>query len=214
MTSITQLDRTTIQWNARCWPQRRQIIFGTVITLASIASGGQALAQEADIPSFQSGRFQFTMLRPRQTLPSIRLFRLDGTTSDLSSLRGRPILLNFWATWCPACRTEMQILDRVQEKHRHTGLQVIVVSEDRGERTIVERFIRSLNIEHLTIFRDPNGYVAHNDVDNIRKAPFALYGMPITYAIAASGWVVGYMPGAADWTSSAAARLIEFLRRS
>jgi hypothetical protein len=38
--------------------------------------------------------------------------------------------------------------------------------------------------------------------------------MLITYAIAASGWIVGYMPGAADWTSTAAGSLIEFLRRS
>ena len=53
-----------------------------------------------------------------------------------------------------------------------------------------------------------------SDRDNERKAPFALYGMPITYAITASGRVVGYMPGAADWTSGSASELIEYLRHS
>ena len=182
--------------------------------LASIATRAHAFAQESNIPDFRSGRYQFTILRPRQLLPSIRLFQLDGKTTDLSSLRGRPILLNFWASWCEACRAELPILDRLQEEHRHTGLQVIAVSEDRADRAIVERFVGKLEIRNLPIYLDPNGYVAFSDVDNKRRAPFALYGMPITYAIAVSGWIVGYMPGAADWTSAAAADLIEFLRRS
>lgn len=93
-------------------------------------------------------------------------------------------------------------------------LQVIAVSEDNAERIVVERFVKSLKIQHMAIYRDPNGYVAFSDADNHRNAPFALYGMPITYAIAASGWIVGYMPGAADWASTAAGNLIEFLRRS
>lgn len=212
--SIIKLSRGPIQCRLDRRPSRRLVVFGMVTTLASIATGAHAFAQGSDIPDFQSGRFQFTILQPRQMLPSIRLFQLDGKTIELSSLRGRPILLNFWASWCEACRTELPILDRLHEQHRHAGLQVIAVSEDRGERTTVERFVKSLNIRHLAIYLDPNGYVAFSDAGNRRNAPFALYGMPITYAIAASGWIVGYMPGAADWTSAAAAGLIEFLHRS
>ena len=108
----------------------------------------------------------------------------------------------------------MPILDRLQKDNRRAELQVIAVSEDRGERAVVERFVNKLQIRNLPIYLDPNGYVAFNDIDNGKNAPFALYGMPITYAIAASGWVVGYMPGAADWASAAAGNLIEFLRRA
>ena len=141
------------------------------------------------------------------------LFPLNGKAIDLASLRGRPILLNFWATWCAACRTELPILDRLQEENRR-GLHVIAVSEDRGERATVSRFVQTLKIRSLSVYWDPNGYVAFSDRENRRHAPFALYGMPITYLIASSGWVVGYMPGAADWTSEAAYRLIDYLRRS
>jgi len=109
---------------------------------------------------------------------------------------------------------ELPVLDRLQQEHRHTGLQVLAVSEDRSERETVERFVRLLRIKNLPIYRDPHGYVAYDDTDNRQKAPFALYGMPITYAIAASGAIVGYMPGAADWASAAAGNLIEYLRRS
>lgn len=147
-------------------------------------------------------------------IPSTRLFKVDGKTIDLLSLRGRPVLVNFWASWCAACRLELPILDRLYEENRAADLQVVAISEDRAGWAVVDRFVKKLKIRHLPIYLDPNGYVAFSDAENRRNAPFALYGMPVTYAIAASGWVVGYMPGAADWTSAEAKRLIEFLRHS
>lgn len=208
--------KTSRPGRSRSFPdsQRRHLTFGLAASLASLAIGGKAAARGADIPSFRSGRFQFTILEPRTTLRSAVLFPLKGKAIDLLSLRGQPILLNFWATWCEGCRTEMPILDRLQEKYQRSGLHVIAVSEDHAEREVVERFATEFKIQHLKIYLDPNGYVAFHDPGNKRNAPFALYGMPITYAIAASGWVVGYMPGAADWTSQAAADLIEFLRHA
>lgn len=175
-------------------------------TRYALAAGG-----EDEVPHFESGNFQFTIIRPLQQAPDLKLFRLEGGTLDLTSLRGRPVLLNFWASWCEACRTELPILDRL---HRSLGrdLHVIAISEDRAGRDTVVRFVRALGISALPIFLDPNGFVAHSDRDNSRNAPFSLYGMPITYAIASSGAVVGYMPGAADWSSRQAADLIAYLR--
>ena len=69
-------------------------------------------------PVFTSGKHQFTLVSPQRMLPSIRLFSLAGGTLDLASLRGGPILLNFWASWCPACRIELPVLDRLSERAR------------------------------------------------------------------------------------------------
>ena len=193
---------------------RRTVLRAMIGTAVSMAARAVTAAEDISIPSFESGRYQFTILRPQIELPPVRLFGLDGKTIDLSSLRGKPILLNFWATWCAACRSELPILDRLLEENRRSGLQVIAVSEDRSDRETVARFVRINKIESLPIYRDPNGYVAFSDRDNEKKAPFALYGMPITYAITASGRVVGYMPGAADWTSGSAGELIDYLHRS
>jgi thiol-disulfide isomerase/thioredoxin len=192
--------------------ERRLIVRSLLGAFAALAFGSSARLEELDIPSFESGRYQFTVLRPQRDIPSIRLFRLDGTTTELSALRGRPILLNFWATWCAACRTELPHLDRLQKQN--AGLHVLAVSEDQADRATVVRFVETLGILKLAIYRDPNGYVAFSDRDNRRNAPFALYGMPITYLISGSGHVVGYMPGAADWSSEAARSLLEYLRRT
>lgn len=194
---------------------RREIVLACALAaVGSAAARAVAAAQFQDIPSFESGNFQFTIIRPPEELPSIRLFRLEGGTIDLSSLRGKPILLNFWASWCAACRTELPILERQYRSAWRGNLHVLAVSEDRGGRETVQRFVKTLELRTLPIYLDPSGYVAHSDAANQRNAPFTLYGMPITYLISGSGLVVGYMPGAADWSSAAANDLIEYLRNT
>jgi thiol-disulfide isomerase/thioredoxin len=193
---------------------RQQVVRGLAATLLSIATARRARARTINVPSFRSGRYQFTLLQPRQTIPSLILFPLHGMPLNLASMRGHPVLLNFWATWCAACRIEMPILDRLQQREALSGLKIIAVSEDRGSRRAVQRFADRLKLRHLRIYLDPHGYVAFHDAANRQHAPFGLYGMPITYAIAASGWIVGYMPGSADWTSPAARELIKYLQES
>jgi thiol-disulfide isomerase/thioredoxin len=161
-------------------------------------------------PRFDAAGYQFTILRPARIVPSIRLTRLDGSTRDLTTLRGKVVLLNFWATWCAACRTELPILDRLQATMADTGLQVIAVSVDRGGRKVVEPYVRALNVRHVQIYLDPDGLLAYSDKENRMQAPFALYGMPISYAIDSAGRIVGYMPGAADWTSKAGQDLLRY----
>ena len=106
----------------------------------------------------------------------------------------------------------MPLLDRLQQRYTSSRLEIVAVSEDRAGRPAVQRFVDRLKFRHLRIYLDPNCYNAYHDAINVHLAPFGLYGMPINYAIAASGWIDGYMPGSADWTSSAASALIDFLR--
>lgn len=179
---------------------------------ASFAKSVQATPQERDVPTFESGRYQFTILRPQTELPPIRLFRLEGGTIELTALRGKPILLNFWASWCAACKIELPILEKRYRNVWRDSLHVAAVSKDSGDRETVARFVRSLDLKTLPIFLDPNGYVAYSDSGNSKNAPFALYGMPITYLISSSGSIVGYMPGAADWSTPEADDLIRYLR--
>jgi hypothetical protein len=109
---------------------------------------------------------------------------------------------------------ELPALDRLYRDAWQGSVHVAAVSEDRGPREMVARYVKSLDLKALPIFIDPNGYVAYSDADNAKKAPFALYGMPITYAVSSSGAIVGYMPGDADWSSAAADDLVAYLSRT
>jgi thiol-disulfide isomerase/thioredoxin len=190
---------------------RRTVIRGLAAAASLTASRSFAASEPPNNPPrFETGGYQFTILRPAKIVPAIPLTRLDGTTRDLMTLRGRVVLLNFWATWCAACRTELPILDRVQATMAETGLQVVAVSVDRGGGRAVEPYVRALNIRHVQIYLDPDGLLAHSDKENRVQAPFALYGMPISYLIDSAGRIVGYMPGAADWTSKAGQDLLRY----
>lgn len=200
----------------------RRVMLSRRDCLSSVLAGSAAMIagptiadpREEAVPIFESGRYQFTLVRPRQELRSLRLFRLEGGTLDLETLRGKPILLNFWATWCAACRMELPSLDRQYRSAWRGKLHVAAISEDRGGRDAVTRFVKSLELSALPIFLDPNGYVAYSDSDNRTRAPFGLYGMPITYAISSSGLIIGYIPGDADWSSAAANDLISYLHNT
>ncbi len=56
---------------------------------------------------------------------------LDGRTVKLSDLKGRPVLINFWASWCPGCREEMPLLQAIHEERQGNGLEILAV--DIGE---------------------------------------------------------------------------------
>ena len=65
--------------------------------------------------------------------PSLIVTQLDGQTFDLSKLRGKVVLVNYWATWCAPCKKEMPILNSFYQRYRVDGLEVIGISADRPQ---------------------------------------------------------------------------------
>jgi thiol-disulfide isomerase/thioredoxin len=68
-----------------------------------------------------------------QSAPSLILTQLNGEPFDLSKLRDKVVLVNYWATWCAPCRKEMPILDSFYRKHHGQGLEMIGISADRPQ---------------------------------------------------------------------------------
>ncbi len=78
--------------------------------------------------------------------PAFSVRDLDGRTVKLQDLRGRPVVLDFWATWCAPCRVSMPELDALQERYADQGLAVIGLSLDDDDGPAVRRFVEKLGI--------------------------------------------------------------------
>ena len=83
-----------------------------------------------------------------QAAPAFRVTTLDGAPVTPDSLRGKVVLLNFWATWCPPCRVEMPGFQDVYDEHREDGFVVLGVSTDRAGRAPVLAFLREQGITY------------------------------------------------------------------
>jgi thiol-disulfide isomerase/thioredoxin len=188
---------------------RRAVLNGMLgATALSAASSMPATARVDGPPPFGTVRYQFTQLRPTPSVPPLQLTRLDGSVVNFASFRGKVVLVNFWATWCPACRTELPILDRLQEMAGRKDLQVVAISLDRGGRAAVAPFVRDLRLRHLDVYLDPESRIVSDD--DKPATPFRRYGMPISYVVDRAGETKGYLAGEADWTSDAARDLLGY----
>src|SRR5215210_2801024 len=80
--------------------------------------------------------------------PSLALKDLRGRTVRVGDYKGKVVLLNFWATWCPPCRAEMPDLVKWQRQYRSRGLQVIGITYSPTELRAVRQFIRSIGVNY------------------------------------------------------------------
>ena len=86
--------------------------------------------------------------------PALALRDLRGRTVRVSDYKGKIVLLNFWATWCPPCRAEMPDLVKWQRENRSNGLQVIGITYPPTNRVEVRSFTRSIKINYPIVLGD------------------------------------------------------------
>lgn len=108
--------------------------------------------------------------------PDLQLPTLSGETVALSDLRGQVVILNFWATWCPACRTEMPALDQVYRAYQGQGLEVIAVNVQEDPAG-TGAFVQELGLA-LPVLVDRDGTVS---------ARYRVTSLPTTYIIDRAG---------------------------
>jgi peroxiredoxin len=92
-------------------------------------------------------------------LPEIGLQDLAGRRIDIASLRGKVVLVDFWASWCAPCKQEMPVLERLYQKYRDRGLTIVGVSVDQ-ESANVGDFLKQLKVS-FPIVHDKSHEVAN-----------------------------------------------------
>ncbi len=84
---------------------------------------------------------------------------LDGGTVRLSALRGHPVLINFWATWCAACRSEMPAIQHAWDQYHARGFEVVAIDYRETDRDAMRRFLQSAGVRYGSAL-DPDGVIA------------------------------------------------------
>jgi thiol-disulfide isomerase/thioredoxin len=113
-----------------------------------------------------------------EVAPELSLTTPGGELVALAQLRGKPVLVNFWATWCPPCRAEMPDLDDVAREQASTGLTVLAINLQE-EPAVVSGYLRTLGVS-VTPLLDPTGAVFRQ---------YRVAGLPTTVSIDREGIV-------------------------
>ena len=131
------------------------VVLGVI--LAFLLSGERLWGDPPESIGVQQSR---SLLAPGQPAPDFVAYHLDGSSTTLHDYRGRPVIINFWATWCAPCRQEMRALQTVYDAHKAAGLTVLAVSQDQQDmREAVRAYCATLEMTFPPLL-DPDGRVA------------------------------------------------------
>ena len=135
--------------------------------------------------------------------PDFALPTLTGGSVRLADLHGKAVVLNFWATWCVPCRTEMSTLEALYRRYRADGLEVLAVNLDRLSTAGVETFVKEVQVS-FPILLDPAWSTT---------SLYGVVGLPTTYLIDRTGHVVVREVGERDWADDASRAAVAKLLR-
>ena len=142
----------------------------------------------------------FILLEPALGAPDAAFEDAAGQSVKLDDFRGKVVVLNFWATWCPPCVKEMPALDKLQAELGGEDFEVVAISVDREGFDAVGPFYAHYGLENLAVYLDQTASL---------QQQFGISGLPVTFILDRDGMVRGGYAGDADWAGPEARALIE-----
>ncbi len=136
-----------------------------------------------------------------QQAPEFSLKDINGSAVSLSSYKGRVVLLNFWATWCPSCAEEMPSLNKLSRALKNMQFSVIAVSEDRSASDVKD-FLKT-HPSDITVVVDYSLSVSRN--------LYKVFVLPTSFLIDKKGVIVQKYYGEEDWAGPEMVRKIKSL---
>lgn len=173
---------------------RRKIIIATL--LAGISAGYFLLSGTGTFTAPADAALEAANDRPMA--PDFELTNMQGEIITLSQYRGKVVLLNFWASWCPPCRAEMPAMEELYQTMKGSDFVMLAVNVEEDGFAAAERFLEEVPVT-FPILLDPAQTAA---------GLYRVHGLPQTFIIDREGRIVEQVMGARDWH---ARDVVEFL---
>jgi thiol-disulfide isomerase/thioredoxin len=131
-------------------------------------------SQDADAPSAGAPEPQPAAPRPvPSVLPDLQLPDLAGKTRSLRSFSGRPLIINFWATWCAPCRREIPLLQQLRQRYRAQRLEIVGIAVDFAPA--VQEYLRHTPIDYPLLVGEQQGLAAAEQFGMEPVLPFSVF---------------------------------------
>lgn len=130
------------------------------------------------------------LIKEPKALPDLAFETLAGAPAKLSDLKGKVVVLNFWATWCAPCREEMPSLDRLQAAFDPNDVVVVALAVERSAPERIKAFLDEAGVSRLAVYRDATAATSR---------AVGLPGLPATLLVDRQGREVGRVLGIAEW---------------
>jgi peroxiredoxin len=135
--------------------------------------------------------------------PDLTFATLEGKTVTLSQYRGKVVMLNFWATWCPPCRAEMPAMERLHGIMQGLDFIMLAVNAEPDGAEKVPAFLKE-RPHSFPVLLDP-GAKAQNR--------YGVFRFPETFIIGKDGVILNHILGAREWDESATVDYLKFLAK-
>ena len=133
--------------------------------------------------------------------PDFTLTNIAGQQVSLSQYRGKIVVLNFWATWCPPCREEMPSMEALYQKYKDQGLVMLAVNVDENGESAVKKFL----------MKTPYSFPILLDSENVAQNIYGVFRFPESFIIDREGVIVEKIIGGRNWLSAGASKMLDFL---
>jgi peroxiredoxin len=174
-----------------------KLIAGLLIALVTILAAPQAGRAEA---TELLEKLNLSGYRPGTKPPEFDGATVDGRRMSLVSLRGKVVLLNFWASWCLECRPEMPLFERLHRELAAQGFIVLGINAREGTAAI-RGYAKELGLT-FPLVTDPKGEI---------NTAYGVIGLPTTFVIARDGRAVARGVGPREWGNEHALEILRAL---